>query len=528
MQTFSVLNIFRTSEQKPSFIVALVGNGTEYYKVDDSLSERISKGMLFIGDRIRIREATTNGVVFDVINDDPEDLENIPTIEARPEIEFFYSHTDQKINYLIKPNIHFLPYLCDILPYSILDIDQEEAHAIKENQYIIGDQTVSNIKLPLSGMFIGKVVQKTRINKYPTSFNPFFFVIVSSGGAMVKVVFWIESLKEYSGLKVGDVILVKEYRKKKRWSIVDKIDANTFTESIYFDVEEVTAKQLVKIKVPRKGPPKFIFDIIEGKIGYLSVLMRFNCNDTLMEYVLMHIDGKRVVLFYNSDISFYKLQVGCYVTISELRRLARAGSEFYVSTIYTQFEIQEREIESENIQETAKRAKMGSMSKPEIFGAIGFLPDMFQSLTEITDYFHKELVNKEDEKSREISVNLFMKPTFISLEDLSKPELVLNESKKFLVHGVITQLADLECIVDYVEDGVNKKQGSFAIILDGKMTVFVYENFFNDRTKDNPSLMFKDSGHELVGKPHYLVIEAFRTGEDTILYYLTGIVPGPN
>lgn len=535
MQTYTVLNIFRTNEQQPSFIVSLKGHSKEYYKIDKSVSERVSKGMVYIGDKIQIREITADGIIFDVLDDSMPDSgpRNVLESEGDPDIKFFYSDITHEIKPSVNPNVHFLPYLCDILPYNLLDVEEVEAQAEKNDdgkftgRYKVKELHASNIKLPLSGTFIAKIVQKTRINTYPTSFNPFFFVIVSSGDVMVKVVFWIESLKQYSSLKVGDIVMVKEYRKKKKWSVFDKIDINTFTESVYFDVEEITAKELVKIKFNKKSIRKSIFETVEGKIEYLSVLMRYNCNDTLMEYVLMHVNGKKVVLFYNSDVEFYKITVGTYIAIMELRKMERAGFEFYVSTIYTQFEMRPKQIlKSENTSsDISKKAKLDESSGSEIFGAIGFLPDNFESLTDITDYFHKELVKKEDEQSREVSINLFMKPVFTTLSELARQSIVLNESRKFIVSSAITRIVDLECVVDYVENGENKKQGSFAIVLDEQLEVFVYENFFNEKHNDYPSMKFKAEESELVGKLHHLVIEAFRADENNVLYYLTGLVP---
>ncbi|ELA42655.1 uncharacterized protein VICG_00407 [Vittaforma corneae ATCC 50505] len=536
MQTYIVLNIFRTNETQPSFIVSLMGHSKEYYKIDKSISERVSKGMIYIGDKIQIKEITADGVIFDVLDDSTlsGNSGNILESEEESETSFFYSDIKHEIKPFINPNVHFLPYLCDILPYNLLAVEEMEAQAERNDdgiftgKYKVGELHASNIKLPLSGMFIAKIIQKTRISTYPTSFNPFFFAIVSSGDVMVKIVFWIESLKQYSSLKVGDIIMVKEYRKKKKWSAFDKIDINTFTESVYFDVEEITAKELVKIKFNKKSISRSIFETVEGKIEYLSVLMRYNCNDTLMEYVLMHVSGKKVVLFYNSDTEFYKINVGIHIVIAELRKMERAGFEFYVSTIYTQFEIKPKQIlKKEGISDSdvPKKTKLDENSASEIFGAIGFLPDSFNSLTDITDYFHKELVRKEDDKSREISINLFMKPVFVALSDLIKQSIVLNESKKFIVNSVITRIVDLECVVDYVENGENKKQGSFAIVLDEQLEVFVYENFFSDKHDDNPLLKFKADESELVGKLHHLVIEAFRADENNILYYLTGLIP---
>lgn len=525
MQRYSVVNIFRTNEHALSFIVSLMGNQREYYRIDKSLTERVARGMVYIGDRIEVRELTADGIIFEVLNEDEAGVLPRSSQEPRGTSEdpgdLIYDSGSYEIKPFINPNVRFLPYLCDVLPYSETGIEEMRAEPDKSDgtfsgRYKVGEMWAYNIKLPLSGMFIGKILHKTRINLYPNSFNPFFFIIVSSGEVMLKVVFWIENLKQYSGLQVGDVVMVKEYRRRKKWAVFDKIEVNTFTESVYFDVEEVTAKDLVKIQFDRKSPPKCIFEQISGRIEYLSVLMRYNYNDSLMEYVLMHVGDRNVVLFYNSDPKFYKIQVGMVIRIIELRKMERSGCELFVSTIYTQFEI------DETSEETPKKPKLDR--PPEIFGAIGFLPDNFKTLSEVTDYFHRELVSKADQRSREVSVNLFMRPVFLALDELKHQPLVLNESKKFMVNSIITKIAEVECVVDYLANGNNTKQTSFAVVLDDQVVVFVYENFFARAQGDYLEQMLKNREEELVGRPHNLVIEAFRTDEMNVLYYLTGII----
>lgn len=517
MQRYIVLDIFRTNEEDQSFIVCVAGAEREYYKIDKSLCGRVAKGMVYIGDTIEVRELTDDGIIFTVLDPNGENKLEIGNYQ---DDNFIYDGTSYIIKPSINPSVRFLPYLCDVMPYSRKPIEEMRAEPDKNEsgftgRYKVEDLYAYNIKLPLHGNFIGKILHKTRINLYPNSFNPFFFVIVSSGDVMLKVVFWIESLRKYSGLRVGDIIMVKEYRRKKKWAVFDKIDVNTFTESIYFDVEEVTAKELVKIKFDKKGTVKCIFDKISGHIGYLSVLMRYKYNDSLMEYVLLRVGEENVVLFYNSDPEFYRIQVGSWITIYELRRMERSGFAFLISTIYTQFEI------GGLPEEQTKKTKL---STTEIFGAIGFLPDGFKTVNEITDYAHIELVSKADRNSREVSVNMFMRPVFIGLNELKSQSLVLNESRKFMVNAIITKIAEVDCAVDYLENDENKRQTSFAVILDHQMEVFVYENFFAISQADYPGKMLKSREGELVGRAYNLVIEAFRTDETTVIYYLTGLI----
>lgn len=535
MEVYTVLNIFRANEHPLSFVICVLGNCKEYYRIDRSLSDRVSKGMVFIGDRIIIKETTSDGIVFEVVDGDSGEL-----CESESDIEFLYSEPRKTIKPLANPKSGYLPYLCDILPYSNVDVSEVKASPIYKNgafigRYQIEGQEVSNIRLPLPSTFVAKILQKTRINVYPTSFNPFFFIIVSSNNILLKVVFWSESLKQFSNLHVGDVIMIKDYKAKKKWTMVDKVEPNTFTESAYFDVEEITAKDLVRIACEKKAPLKHIFECIEGEVEYISVLMRHNCNGSLLEYVLMRVDGKMVVLFYNSDPNFYKIQCNTKINIVELRKIDRAGVEMYVSTIYTQFEIdihenfdeqqnpkqinldEQQNFNQINLDEQQNPKKMKISKAPSVFGAIGFIPDNFAKVSDILEYNCKENVLE-----REISVSLFMRPTPIALEDLQKQNLVLNESKKFLINCSITKTSDVECIIDYFENGENKKQSSFAVILDNLIDVFIYDNFFTNRFCE--LLISKASEPSLIGKPCNFVIEAFRVDETRVLYYLTGII----
>lgn len=515
LETFAVVNIYRIYGQNLSFIIALYSQNVEYFDVDKSLSEKVSKGMVFIGDRVAISEITDDGIVFEVLKDDQLGSQSASPIFEN-EIEFYYSGALKKTIPGHHSKHHYLPYLCDVLPYNNIPVREERASPIFKNsvfqgKYMVDDVEVSNIKIPLPNMFIAKIHQKTRISTYPTSFNPFFFVIVSSNGVFLKIVFWSEHLKNFGSLKVGDVIMVKDYRIKKKWAFIDKVDFNAFTESVYFDCDEISAKDLVRIKVDKKGIEKSIFETVEGHVEYLSVLMRYNCNGSFMEYVLIKICGRSVVLFYNSDTEFYNIRVKSKMAIKELRRVRRAGFEFYVSTIYTQFEL------SEDLEETP--TKRPRTEGTYVFGAMGYIPDSFSSLSDITEHESKEIIH-----GQEVSFNLFMKPQMVLAEDLKKQTLLLNEAKKFLISGCITDVLDTECIIDYSENENNKQQRSFTIILDDRVECHVYENFFDKRSCNFQNLLSKDDFAGTISRKMHFIVEGFRADESTVLYYLTGLL----
>lgn len=591
--SYTILNIYRIYETK-SFVIALYSNSIEYFKVDKSMTEKISKGMVFVGDKITVTQNTNDGIIFEIVND--ETTGELPS--AQSDAEFFYSDSKKALN---ESHSNLLPFLCDVLPYSNETIKEEMAKPIFKNglfigKYLIDQHEYSNIKIPLPSSFVAKVIHKTRINLYPTSYNPFFFAIISSNDILIKAVFWKESLKSYSSLKVGDIILVKDYKMKKKWNAVDKIELNTFTESIYFDVDEITVKELLKIKYDKKTTTQRLFETIEGQVEYLSLILRMNLNGTLMEYVLIKIDGKNVILFYNSDTEFYKIQAGSKITITEMRKITRAGYELFISTIYTQFEIiqnslevilptednstikklkpndqevsnsdesnipnqnslfndeidkisksgnsivekslftqKENSIKSENKISTEKITKIEKTisygadvndkylksQQKLVFGAIGFVPDNFNNLCDITEYQDKETINRID-----VSIALFFKPAVMTITEIKKQPLVLNEVKKFIVNTKILQITDFECTVSYFENNETKTQGSFQLVLEEDFKIFVYENYFIENSID---LTQFDSLEEvnIVGKDVTLAIEAFRADENSVIYYLTGLL----
>lgn len=554
--SYTVLNIFRINDQNKTFVMCLYSTKIEYFRVNKRLSESISKGMVFVGDKIVIKEITNDGIIFENTFTEGE------TDISHSEVDFFYnSKKNLSLNLLndnksknekistpnensacildsSTSNTNYLPYLNDVLPYNIEPIKEVSANPIFKNglfqgKYLIDQVEVSNIKMPLPSYFIAKITQKTRINIYPTSYNPFFFAIVSSNDIFIKVVFWMESLKSYSSVKVGDIVMIKDFKMKKKWNVFDKIDLNSFTESIYFNVDEITVKELIKIKYEKKTATSDLFDKIEGSVEYLSIIMRMNMNGSMMEYVLMSVDGKKVILFYNSDTNFYNIQPRMKIKIYEVRQITRAGESMYVSTIYTQFHIEENESNEEGekkieqiireegsfdeqIANVISTKKMKFEDKKWIFGALGFVPDHFESLSSIFEYQKKEKINET-----EVSFNLFMKPVPISISELKKQFLVLNEVKKFILTTKVIEITDVDCEVSYFENEETKKQGSFQIVVEEDFKIYVYDNFFISNSDHFVSL---ESTGDIFGKEVNLAIEAFRADENNVIYYLTGII----
>lgn len=524
---YTVVNIFRIDQINLQYIIELYKDQIVYYKVSKSLSDRMSRGMVFQSDKIIITSQNEEGIIFEVYENDDGSSKEIKSRETS-QLDLYYGDTPIKILPFSHSKLNFFPYLCDILPYSINEIKEISGvvpihnHDTFQGKYLIENKEVSNIKIPLPSSFIAKIHQKTRINTYPTVFNPFLFIIISSNNIFIKAVIWHEHLKNFSSLNVGDVIMVKDFKPKKKWAFIDKVDYNTFTESVYFDCEEITIKDLVKIKMDRQGLVKHLFCTIEGEIEYMSILMRCRLNDCLMEYVLLRVDGKNVVLFYNSDNKFVKIRLKTQIKIVELRKDVRAGFEYYVSTIFTQFTLIDEKNEKDPKESEFKKLKpnINENESPDyIFGAIGYFPDNFKSLQEILEYSSKEVIH-----CQEIYFSLFMRPVLTNIDDIKKQKLVLNESKKFIFSGIITNILTFEPTVDFYMNDVCQKQSSLTLIFDNRFECLAYENFFNQKACLFGSIGSKEGFEEIIGQSLYFVVEAFRNDENSILYYLTGII----
>ncbi|KAI5177026.1 hypothetical protein PAEPH01_2435, partial [Pancytospora epiphaga] len=527
-KTYEVIDIYRTYGAEKLFTLALRNQSSiEHFKVNPQLSLKISQGLLFVGDVIRIVDEPPSGILFEIVQDE------VP-------VNNLVEYIDEQDSLILSENTNndkkYLPFLCDVLPYHKTPVDSVKAtpfykEKVFQGKYSIDNIEITNIKLPLPTQFIAKIHQKTRINMYPNTYNPFFFIILCSNNILLKAVFWRESLRKYSSLKVGEIVYIKNFKNKKKLPFIDRVEYNTFTESVYFDCEEITARELVKIETNKRGTIQSRFETIEGRVCYLSVLLRYVCNSCIMEYLLCRIDGKPVVLFYNSDDDFKRIKEGCQIRITELRRTTRAGFELYISTIYTQFEVNNEvcseeyfneikdnsgERRSGSLEQSGKRMgtspdRSKKMRMKEIFGAIGFVPDYFPSTNEILDYNGTEMI-----LGKEVAVNLFMKPLITTVEELQKVFLLLNESKKHIIQATLVSVNDDELSIDYLENGGGKKQSSKKAVFEGGFECYYFQNFFEGEGK-----FYTPNPVELVGQQMYFVIESFRADLETVLHYIT-------
>lgn len=522
-ESFEVVNIYRNYEPSLSFTLVLYKKALLYIRVDRSQSEEISRGLVYIGDFVMITKQTTDGVKISLtVGEHSPDAVESTSLLLIDSVEKARILTDTR-------TINFLPFLCDILPYAEPEVAEVKAIPLPKKRgvvakYLIDGHEVSELKHPIPSSFVVRVCDKTRISMYPNTYNPFFFIIASSNGLFIKIVFWREMLKKYSNLRVGDAIHVKEFKNKKKLPFIGKVECNTFTESVYFDCQEITAKDIAKVSMENDASQDDssivlgnadnagLFETVRGRIEYLSVLMRYNCNSCLMEYVLCRVGDCPVVLFYGSDNSFYNLKEGDMIDIQCLRKIERAGSLMFISTIYTQLVLQESSQEA-----AAGSAKRVCMEASIVYGAVGYIPDTFGSTAEILAYNCIEKVRGQD-----VFVNLFMKPSITTVEEIMKARLVINELRKHTVHARLVSINSKGSVVEYTENGEAKKQVATQVVLEGGLTCNVFNNFFLGNAA-RPSVDIAWLAGR-IGEKLFFVVDALLVSIDTVMYTLTGVM----
>ncbi|KAL7349229.1 DUF5088 domain-containing protein [Encephalitozoon intestinalis] len=573
-------------------------------KVSDEMKSRVRKGMCYKNDWILIQE-DEDGIVFKVIepraysyaslfkkkfdsdayltirgNEGPVGSglseKTIPKDPSKPE-QSPASVVPEEL-----PERILLPFLNDTLPYSVLEIpvmnkDLLNGQKVKSNELVLPDSfnpvdvnRWNNRSSRLSPI-IGRVIYKTRMSSvtYTRKYPYYFFILQTSRLNIIKVFVWGEDLP-YSSMKVGDKICLSKCRKKPNIEGPSIVEHNRFTEARYFRCKEVSAKEIFRIELNEpKEAFKSIFSDASGKVEYLSVLNR-RCSGFLEEYYLIRMGKHKILLFYNSSKEFHEIEVGKHVRITNLRISRRGRSEFYISTIYTQIEfsdgissplvIQDGDIVSkldDEGKDTRKRSKMATnfeesedednfLEKKEnssfqcnlIFGAMGYVPDDFSNIEEMY------LSRKEEISGEMCEIVPFMPPLEINLKDIydEAEKLMLNESKKFIVDGMLVDVDFSNFIFDepptlmdgtsvtYFCNGALTHQlpGYVSICNEITIVVYLFNNFWMDEF-DLESL-YKLGGcssleelKSMRGREMKFVIDAFRASEETVIFCLTKV-----
>ncbi|KAF9763274.1 hypothetical protein NGRA_1377 [Nosema granulosis] len=477
MSKFQILEIFRTPTKDFEFVLLLLKDKPQLIKVGPKSSSKLSKGQVYKNDIIKITNETPEGIDFELVSGNAVE-----------------SHSVNIIDYIYGTEKH-LPFLNDTLPYHQTSLPLCDVEQLNASTYSYNNTLFYNALGTLTTPLVGRIAYKTRINTTNSAaLKYYFFMILEINNELLKVVIWRENIK-FSFLKVGDVIGLQKYRINKGYSGLLCLDYNRFSEAAYFDCKEVTGTDIVKFNtVLPKNNHKSILTDIKGFISYKSVINR-RCHGFLDEYYLLVVDGKPVVLFYNSDSVFYDLEAGNQIEISNLREVERAGFVFFISTIFTQIQFNKitelDEVCSSFLYEGKKPAKRqheedgGNKKRKtahnEIFSqssekdstevsflqnpkdkkiadvvdenihevfenggallannfvevAVGFIPDNFDS---VEDVFREE---KEMLNNKEYTVPMFLRPIKSTVNELKDRELIINEVSKWLIQAELCEV----------------------------------------------------------------------------------------
>ena len=555
-EIYQIIGIYRKICFEEYYVIICCKNDEQCeFRCAEEMKNKIISGYFCEGDFIKITKERSERVEFEQTDKNVKNSsKKLKSIKIENEL----------LDRMIANNR--LPYLNNTLPNSTREVKTVEMEPVMLNNIFQGkfrlskgciDEVMANnvfkkssgknceitsLQPAINKHFLAKIQQKTRINCVNNKYNPFFFVIASSNGVFIKIVFWKENLDQFSSLKVNDIIYVHEMRKKIKMAHPNMLIYNNFTESAYFSCEEVTAISVYKVEseiFSKNTKIIHLFETIRGKIIYSSIVFRRILNEGIYEefkYLkIRKSDGAvvGVILANNSQQEFYDIQ-NDIVELLEMRKIERGTVEFYYSTIYTQIAI----IEDLN-QKYSKNKVIYDPTTNEIVkktfedvyeeGGIAFLPDNYKEVEDVAQEGVEILSGKEKIveplwTSAKTTLDEIMN-IYSETEVLDKKYiLAFNEIKKFWFKAKITKLERSDLQFDHLKsvdkkDFTVEKQKAYKIILDE--IYFVY--FINN--------MFITAGNELISKIErnkdkecIIFVDALRVGHKDVLIYITGLI----
>jgi hypothetical protein len=384
MKIYKVFDIFRSRTLPNTFLILVHDN---LLKVNTSMYEKLLKGYVYKYDTIKIiEEDKGSGIIFEIVEDKCDDT-------------LSYQYLDYIYN-----KYNLLPFLTDTLPYY-----QEEVEKIsntnknglvgrikyktrinhKNNKYYlfyilqIDDELVkgmiwkenfrySSLKINDEVLITKYRQSKGYLNQGHIENNEFselsyfdireititeLYLINEKGGekdginkgSMNKGSINKGNMNKGSINKesMNEESINKESINKESMNEESMNEESMNEESM--NEESMNEESINKGSMNKKDGNNFdkIFSDISGVIKYRSVLNRRN-HYGYSEYYLLNVEDKKIILFYNSDLDFYKIEAGNKIKIRNLKETNRNGFIFYISTIFTQFEY-------ENINEMDER-----------------------------------------------------------------------------------------------------------------------------------------------------------------------------
>lgn len=569
---YKVFEIFR---QSTNFFI-LTSDGPK--RVHSSLNDSICKGYIFKDDYINIDKETDTGILFTVVNTDElskaynveakkiknnETNNNSDVIkndentknEKKTEVETIEDITIQEnfeynlLDYYYTTH-NFLPYLTDVLPY-YTNIVTTKSNSTKSKR--------------------GIIKYKSRINL--ANNKAYFFYILNCDDKLIKGMIWKENFK-FSYFEIGDEVEIFKYRQSKGFQNHGHIEINEFSELVYFNIDEITISEMTLVKKNNDEKLKNntsyeekhidllknINHTVKGVIYYTSMLNKKKGSNYL-DYYLLDVENKKVILFYNSDLSFYNIEAGNIIEIKNLRKIQRSGYDLYISTIFTQFKYEiitqlkeecssflyednkkrklsincENEKNDSSLDEEfikrVKRETNENINKDEeetyvrlnithssiqgnkvfIEKGFGFIPDDLDSINDCN-----EIIDNVS-----YVVHPFFIPNKISLLELEERcnKLVINESDKFILEATVLGIEEEEDFnIEYVDSDEIKRHYPVKVTVEGNIDFYIFNNFFipNNLIED-----IKTKVDESIGRRHFFIIHAFRDSIDNVLFCIS-------
>lgn len=525
LQIYKIIEIYRQHKLIESYVLKLLYHNKEILLTASSqMTLEIKHGGFFEGDFIEINKVDSEGIIFKKINKSVIDTTK-------------WDKYKSNINLQILIDYKLTNFLNDTLPENedphhivdIIDLDPIYQDNIFMHKYktIDDHKEIQCISSPITAPFIGQIQQKTRINLYPGIYNPFFFIIVSYNTGIAKIVFWKENILKYSSLDVGDTIYVKTFRKKKKTELCNKLTYNTFTETMYFNVDEIVSNEIYKVSISLNKDIFRIFDTVQGYVIYSSVILKNNYNGMYHEYQFIKLLHKNIIkyiiLFNNSQKEFYKLR-NKNIILYEMRHIKRGEISLYISTIYTRIKIEHDMIFCKkyfNIFDNKTIIK--HFNYISIERGLSYLPDIFNSLNDLKD--STEVFGGQSKQ-----VDFFFMPIQTTIEELMNNfkketkgiyDLSINEIKKFFFINTIQEIVETNICVDYKvinnkKEVINKTQKVYQIILKDDYFIYYVDNLFI--SEYNTIDIIKNLQHVKC----ILFVDAIRINSTEIMIYLTG------
>jgi hypothetical protein len=185
-----------------------------------------------------------------------------------------------------------------------------------------------------------------------------------------------------------------------------------------------------------------------------------------------------------------------------------------------------------------------------IYGAIGFIPDDYQSISEIEE--GRNVTVMMNSSKREIPLVPYLKPRHFDLIDILefRDNLVINESKKYSFKGTFkafdfTELLGYECKggddineetlgIDYFVSGGEQRQvcGKVRVATDEcECVLLVFKNHFHHKDEGTSDMIYRtclcysvEEMRNSLGEMFYFIIDMLRVSEDTVIMCLSQVL----